>query len=166
MVTSLDWAHAGSPNGIHYAWDAKVPGHNWTFNKHNHKSFLAETCELEFGQKGLFRHPPWPSELASKVRLQNVQCAREFLSKPDASRIIIQILCHCCRVLTPLSLHCRHANCDYFMFCWFSMLHVAAALHLPCFSMVLTRGPCSPRKYASMVDFCAGWGPHQGSLEH
>ena len=63
------WAYAGSPNGIHYAWDAKVPGHNWTFNKHNHKSFLADTCEVEFGQKGLFTHPPWPSELASKVGL-------------------------------------------------------------------------------------------------
>ncbi|BDA45094.1 Peptidyl serine alpha-galactosyltransferase [Coccomyxa sp. Obi] len=66
MFQMDDYHPIGSPNGIHYAWDAKVPGHKWTFNKHNHKHFLAETCEVEFGQKGLFPHPPWPSELASK----------------------------------------------------------------------------------------------------
>ena len=57
----------GAPNAIHYAWDAKVPGHDWSFNKHDYKDIVAETCDIEHGRRGLFPHPPWPSQLQVKV---------------------------------------------------------------------------------------------------
>jgi hypothetical protein len=61
---------AGAPNALHYAWEAKVPGFDWAFDKHQHKDFKAEKCppwDLKSRQEGLFPHPPSPSELTSKV---------------------------------------------------------------------------------------------------
>ncbi|KAK9908125.1 hypothetical protein WJX75_002968 [Coccomyxa subellipsoidea] len=66
-IFQMDFYHPnGAPNAIHYAWDAKVPGHDWSFNKHDYKDFVAETCDIEHGRRGLFPHPPWPSQLQVK----------------------------------------------------------------------------------------------------
>lgn len=65
---------AGSPNAIHYAWEAKVPDFQWLFDKHKHKDFVAEVCppwNLDTGREGLFAHPPSPLTLTSKVSLSS-----------------------------------------------------------------------------------------------
>ena len=61
---------AGAPHVLHYAWKLAVPGHAWTFNKHNHNRFTVNTCPpwtAQPGVRGLFPHPPLPSLLQSKV---------------------------------------------------------------------------------------------------
>ncbi|KAK9918893.1 hypothetical protein WJX75_007917 [Coccomyxa subellipsoidea] len=77
-VFHLGYYHPhGAPNALHYAWEAKVPGFDWAFDKHQHKDFKAEKCppwDLKSRQEGLFPHPPSPSELTSKggERIRNL----------------------------------------------------------------------------------------------
>ncbi len=71
-MTALGCLGAGAPHVLHYAWKLAVSEQAWAFNKHDHNSFLYDSCSpwddgRPGARVGLLPHPPLPRLLHSQV---------------------------------------------------------------------------------------------------